>query len=95
MELLGDETQVEARFGPFGYSAILDVDWCTVSPNIPWDQKLFWTHPVVLQGYGAQLEARFVRLGIVLNLTRDKCVVCAEYTISSEIVLDTPDGTRR
>jgi hypothetical protein len=24
MELLDDETQVEARFGPFGYSANLD-----------------------------------------------------------------------
>ena len=30
MELLGDEAQVEARFGPFGDSASLDVDMCTV-----------------------------------------------------------------
>jgi hypothetical protein len=30
MGLLGDEAQVEARFGPFGDSATLDADWCTV-----------------------------------------------------------------
>ena len=30
MVLLGDEPHVEARFGPFGDSASLDVDWCTV-----------------------------------------------------------------
>ena len=30
MVLLGDEAQVEARFGPFGDSASLDVDRCTV-----------------------------------------------------------------
>ena len=30
MVLLGDEPHVEARFGPFGDSACLDVDRCTV-----------------------------------------------------------------
>ena len=30
MVLLGDETQVKARFGPFGESANLDQDRCTV-----------------------------------------------------------------
>jgi len=30
MVLLGDEPHVEARFGPFGDSASLDVDRCTV-----------------------------------------------------------------
>ena len=48
MELLGDEAHVEARFSPFGHSANLDVDRCTV---------------------------------------------CAEWTLGSEIVLDAPDGT--
>jgi hypothetical protein len=28
--LLGDEAQVEARFGPFGDSANIDSRWCTV-----------------------------------------------------------------
>ena len=50
MVLLGDEAHVEARFGPFGHSAILDVDRCTV---------------------------------------------CAQHTIGSEIILDAPDGTPR
>jgi hypothetical protein len=36
-----------------------------------------------------------VRLVIVLILTQHRCMVCAEYTIDSEIVLDAPDGTPR
>ena len=34
-------------------------------------------------------------LEIVLSLTQDRCMVCAERTIGSEIVLDAPDGTPR
>ena len=34
-----------------------------------------------------------VRLEIVLILTQDRCMVCAERTIGSEIVLDAPNGT--
>ena len=30
---------------------------------------------------------------IVLILTQDRCMVCVEHTIGSEIVLDTNDGT--
>jgi hypothetical protein len=30
MALLGDEAQVEARFGPFGYSANLDVRYAQI-----------------------------------------------------------------
>ena len=48
MVLLGDKANVEARFGPFGHSANLDVD---------------------------------------------RCMVCAEHTIGSEIGFDAPDGT--
>ena len=33
-----------------------------------------------------------VRLEIVLILTQDRCMVCAERTIGSEIILDAPDG---
>ena len=36
-----------------------------------------------------------VRLEIVLILTQDRCMVCAERTIGSEIVLDAPDGSPR
>ena len=34
-----------------------------------------------------------VLLEIVLILAQDRCMVCVERTIGSEIVLDTPDGT--
>ena len=34
-----------------------------------------------------------VHFEIVLILTQDWCMVCAERTKSSEIILDTPDGT--
>ena len=34
-----------------------------------------------------------VYLEIVLIFTQDKCTVCAERTIGSEIILDAPDGT--
>ena len=33
-----------------------------------------------------------VHLEIVLILTQDRCTVCAECTIGSEIILDAPDG---
>ena len=32
---------------------------------------------------------------IVLILTEDRCTVCVERTIGSEIILDAPDGTPR
>jgi hypothetical protein len=34
-----------------------------------------------------------VCLDIVLTLTQDRCTVCAERRIGSEIVLDAPDGS--
>ena len=49
---------------------------------------------MVLLGEEAQVEVS-VRLEIGLNLTQDRCTVCAERTIGSEIVLDAPDGTPR
>jgi hypothetical protein len=36
-----------------------------------------------------------VRLEIVLIFMQDRCTDCAERTIGSVIVLDTPDGTPR
>jgi hypothetical protein len=36
-----------------------------------------------------------VRLGIVLVLAQDRCMVCAKHTIGLEIILDAPDGTPR
>jgi hypothetical protein len=31
----------------------------------------------------------------VLTLMQDRCMVCDERTIGSEIILDAPDGTHR
>ena len=43
-------------------------------------------------GDEALVEARFSPFGVVLILTQDRCTVCVERTIGSEIVLDAPDG---
>ena len=50
---------------------------------------------MVLLGDEGQVEARFGPFEILLILTQDRCAVCAERTISSEIILDAPDGTPR
>jgi hypothetical protein len=36
-----------------------------------------------------------VRLDTVLILIQDSCTVCAEDTVTSEIILNEPDGTPR
>jgi hypothetical protein len=41
------------------------------------------------------VEAHFNRMEIVLVLTQGRCMVCAECTIGSKIVLDAPYGTSR
>ena len=51
---------------------------------------------MVLLGDEAQVEYLvLVRLDIVLIVTQDRCAVCTECTIGSEIILDAPDGTPR
>ena len=39
------------------------------------------------------VESRSVHLEMVFVLVQERCTVCAEYTIGSEIILDAPDGT--
>ena len=34
-----------------------------------------------------------IRLEIVLVLVKDRCTICTEHTIGSEIILGAPDGT--
>ena len=50
---------------------------------------------MVLLGDEAQLKIISVHLEIVVILTQDRCTVCAERTIGSEIILDAPYGTPR
>jgi hypothetical protein len=46
---------------------------------------------VLLSNVGP-VELCSVRLEIVLILTQDRCTVCNERTIGSQIVFDAPDG---
>ena len=46
-------------------------------------------------GDEAQVEARFGLSDIVRILMQDRCTVCMERTIGSEIILDALDGTPR
>jgi hypothetical protein len=48
---------------------------------------------MILLGDKAQLDAHFGPFGDSANLDQDRCTVCAERTIGSEIILDAPDGT--
>ena len=51
---------------------------------------------MVLLGVEAHVEYLIsINLEIVLILTQDRCPVCAERTMGSEIILDAPDGTPR
>jgi hypothetical protein len=60
MVLLGDEAQVDARFGPFGDSANLDARLVRGSAlNIPHAPKSFWTHPIEHLGDVGHVEYDF------------------------------------
>ena len=48
-----------------------------------------------LQGDVGQVESHSVCLEMVLVLMEDRCTVCAQCTIGSDIVLDAPYGTPR
>ena len=50
---------------------------------------------MVLLGDEAKWKIDSVCLEIVQNLTQDRCTVCTERTIGSEIVLDASDATPR
>jgi hypothetical protein len=52
-------------------------------------------HPMALLCYEAEVEARFAPFGDSANLDARSGMVCAERTIGSKIVLDTPVGTPR
>ena len=48
---------------------------------------------MVLLGDEAEVEAHFGPLGDSANLDADRCMVCAERTIGSKIILGVLDGT--
>jgi hypothetical protein len=96
MVLLGDEAELEARFGPFGDIAYLDARQVrSLRRTYHRFGKSFWTHPMVLLGDVGHLEPLLKSLEIVLILTQDRCTVCPKHTIGSKNVLDVLDGTPR
>ena len=61
---LGDEAQVEARFGPFGDSANLDArKEHGLRRTYHRPGKSFWTHMMELSGDVSHLESRFFLFG--------------------------------
>ena len=48
---------------------------------------------MVLLGDEAKVEAHFGAFGDSRNLDTDRCMVCAERTIGSEIILGASNGT--
>ena len=69
MVLLGDEAQLEARFGPFGDSANLDArsvhGLCRTYHRL---RKSFSMHPMELLGDVGHVKSRAVHLEMVLVL---------------------------
>jgi hypothetical protein len=60
MVLLGDEAQVDARFGPFGDSTNLDTRFMHgFALNKPQAQKSFRTHPIEQLGDVGHVESHF------------------------------------
>jgi hypothetical protein len=96
MELLGDTSKVEARFGLFGDCAILDIRYvhslrltCSMLGNhfvcTRWNSLVTWVKWMVAS----------VHLEILLISTQDRCTVCTERVIGSQIVFGASDGTPR
>ena len=94
MVLLRDVGQVEAHFGPFGDSVNLDA---SLMLGLRRTVHRLENHFLHIQRYPLVMWVKWklvlVCLEIVLIKAQDRCMVCIERTIGSEIILDTPDGT--
>jgi hypothetical protein len=90
MVLLGDEAQMEACFGPFSARSVHDFHQMYHSLRNHFGRTGWYSKVTRLKW-----KLVSVCLEIVLILTQDSCMVCAERTISSEIFWDAPDGTPR
>ena len=94
MELLRYVGQVESRFGLFGDN---------VGVGARYVHGLRQTYHRLRNHFGrtrwyslvtrAKWKLASVRLEIVLILTQDRCTVCVEHTIDSEIILDARNGS--
>jgi hypothetical protein len=63
MVLLGDEAQVDARFGMFGDSANLEQDRCTVCAERTVGSEIVLMHLMDLLGDIGHVESRFNPFG--------------------------------
>jgi hypothetical protein len=96
MVLLGDEAQLDARFGLFVGSANLEVGLvhglCRTYDRLRnrFVRTLWYTYVT-----GLKWMLVLVCLEIVLILTQDMCTVYAKSTIGPKMVLDRPDKTPR
>jgi hypothetical protein len=63
-----------------------------LAPKVPKALKLLWAHQMVLLGGLDQVKIVSVCMEIVLTSMQDRCMVCAERTIASEIILGAIDG---
>jgi hypothetical protein len=96
MVLLGDEAQVDARFGKFRDSANLDA-------RLVHDLRQMYHRlrnrfgRTRLNSYVTLVmwDLISIHLETVVVSVQDRCMVCAKRTIGTEIVLDAPDGTPR
>jgi hypothetical protein len=61
-------------------------------PNVP-VSEMFWMHPMQLVVTCFTWNLILVYLDMVFVLVPDRCMVCAEHTIGSEIILDAPDNS--
>ena len=52
-------------------------------------------HPMELLDEVYHIESRFCPVGDSIVSVQDSCMVCAQCTIGSEIVVEVPDGTPR
>ena len=68
MELLDDMCHMESHFGLFGDIVSFGARQVHGLHLMHQDKKLFWTHPMVLLGQGAQVKAPFRPFGDSANL---------------------------
>jgi hypothetical protein len=94
MELLGNVGEMEARFGPFGDIINLDAwlmyDLCRM---YQWRGNHFGRNRLYSYMTLAKWKLVLVHLGILLILMQDRCMVCAEHTVGSKIILGATVGT--
>ena len=95
MVQLGDEAQVEDRFGLSNIVRILTQDRCTVCVKRTIGFEVILDTDGTPRRLGSCGISLLLSLEIVLLSVQDRCTVCTKCTIGSEIVLDAPDGTTR